>query len=76
MIDPALLSGRLDTQIYVPPPSADERGLILKALATKIPVDPTVDLVAFGKHDSCNKLTGADLAALVCWFPSVIHILI
>ncbi|KAK1363177.1 Cell division control protein 48 isogeny C [Heracleum sosnowskyi] len=66
VIDPALLrSGRLDTQIYVPPPSADERGLILKALAKKIPIDATVDLVAFGKHESCKKLTGADLAALM-----------
>lgn len=69
MIDPALLrSGRLDTHIFVPTPSADERGLILKALAKKRPIDATVDLVAFGKHDSCNNLTGADLAALVSWF--------
>lgn len=67
MIDRALLRpGRLGELLHVPLPSPDDRGLILQALAKKKPVDTTVDLVDFGKSDSCNSLSGADLAALVC----------
>lgn len=67
VIDRALLRpGRLGELLHVPLPSPDDRGLILQALAKKKPVDTTVDLVAFGKDDSCNSLSGADLAALVC----------
>lgn len=67
VMDRALLRpGRLGKLLYVPLPSPDERGLILKALVKKKPIDATVDLVAFGKNDSCSYLSGADLAALVC----------
>ncbi|KAL1822763.1 hypothetical protein ACET3Z_009541 [Daucus carota] len=66
VIDRALLRpGRLGELLHVPLPSPDDRGLILQALAKKKPVDTTVDLVAFGKDDSCNSLSGADLAALM-----------
>ncbi|KAK1401943.1 cell division control protein 48-like [Heracleum sosnowskyi] len=66
VMDRALLRpGRLGKLLYVPLPSPDERGLILKTLAKKKPIDATVDLVAFGKNDSCSYLSGADLAALM-----------
>lgn len=66
VIDRALLRpGRLGELLHVPLPSPDDRGLILQALAKKKPVDTTVDLVDFGKSDSCNSLSGADLAALM-----------
>ncbi|WOH14213.1 hypothetical protein DCAR_0933730 [Daucus carota subsp. sativus] len=66
VMDRAILRpGRLGKLLYVPLPSPDERGLILKALAKKKPIDATVDLVAFGKNDSCSYLSGADLAALM-----------
>ncbi|KAL8155656.1 cell division control protein 48 homolog C-like [Apium graveolens] len=66
VMDRALLRpGRLGKLLYVPLPSPDERGLILKALAKKKPIDAMVDLVAFGKNDACSYLSGADLAALM-----------
>lgn len=72
-MDRAILRpGRLGKLLYVPLPSPDERGLILKALAKKKPIDATVDLVAFGKNDSCSYLSGADLAALVCYNSTII----
>lgn len=75
-MDRALLRpGRLGKLLYVPLPSPDERGLILKALAKKKPIDDTVDLVTFGKNDRCSHLSGADLAALVC-HNNIIEILV
>lgn len=66
-MDRALLRpGRFGKLLYVPLPSPDERGLILKALARKKSIDPSVDLEALGRHDSCRNLSGADLSALVC----------
>ncbi|KAJ8440688.1 hypothetical protein Cgig2_005419 [Carnegiea gigantea] len=57
--------GRFGRMIYVPLPSPDERGLILKALAREKPIDASVDLLAFGRSASCDNMSGADLAALM-----------
>ncbi|KAI9110673.1 hypothetical protein K1719_018539 [Acacia pycnantha] len=66
VMDRALLRpGRLGKLLYVPLPSSDERGLILKALARKKPIDDSVDLCALGKMEACENLSGADLAALM-----------
>ncbi|KAL8517988.1 hypothetical protein ACS0TY_009327 [Phlomoides rotata] len=66
VIDPALLRpGRFGKLVYVPLPSADERGMILKALVRNKPVDPSVDLMAIGRDGACENLTGADLSALM-----------
>ena len=67
MIDPAVLRpGRFGKLLYVPLPSPDERGLILKALARKKPIDASVDLSFIGRMAACENFSGADLAALVC----------
>ena len=63
-----LRPGRFGKLLYVPLPTADERGLILNALARKKPIDATVDLMAIGRDSSCENLSGADLSALVCSF--------
>ncbi|KAK4256112.1 hypothetical protein QN277_009024 [Acacia crassicarpa] len=66
VMDPAVLRpGRLGKLLYVPLPSPDERGLILKALARKKPIDDSVDLCALGRMEACENLSGADLAALM-----------
>lgn len=66
VIDPAVLRpGRFGRLFYVPLPSADERGLILKALIRKKPVSPDFDYNALACKEACRNLTGADLSALV-----------
>ncbi|KAK8937187.1 hypothetical protein KSP39_PZI012238 [Platanthera zijinensis] len=66
VIDPAVLRpGRFGKLFYVPLPTVAERGLILKALARKKPVDPDVDYDSLASRDACRNFTGADLAALV-----------
>lgn len=66
VIDPAVLRpGRFGKILYVPVPSAEERGLILKALARTKPIASDVDLDSFGRRKECHNLTGADLDALV-----------
>ncbi|KAJ4952021.1 hypothetical protein NE237_028853 [Protea cynaroides] len=66
VMDPAVLRpGRFGKLLYVPLPSPDERGLILKALGRKKPIDPDVDLMAIGRKDACENLSGADLAAVM-----------
>ncbi|XP_008790849.1 cell division control protein 48 homolog C-like [Phoenix dactylifera] len=66
VMDPAVLRpGRFGKVLYVPLPCADERGLILKALARKKPISADVDLDALAHREACNNLTGADLAALM-----------
>ncbi|CAA0812421.1 Cell division control protein 48 homolog C [Striga hermonthica] len=66
VMDPALLrSGRLGKLLYVPLPSPDERGMILKALARNKLLDSDVDLVAIGKDGACENFSGADLSALM-----------
>ncbi|XP_074274947.1 cell division control protein 48 homolog C-like [Silene latifolia] len=64
VMDHALLRpGRFGKLLYVPLPSSSERGLILKALARKKPIDESVNLLDIGER--CENMSGADLAALV-----------
>ncbi|GMP60651.1 hypothetical protein CsSME_00023420 [Camellia sinensis var. sinensis] len=66
VMDRAVLRpGRFGKLLYVPLPSPDERGLILKALARKKPIDSSVDLIAIGSDEACENLSGADLSALM-----------
>lgn len=63
-MDPAILrSGRFGKPILVSLPDEDERGLILKALARKKHLDPSVDLCEIAHR--CENYTGADLAKLM-----------
>lgn len=61
----ALRPGRFGKLIHVPMPTANERELILRALARKKPIDADVDMIALAQM-ACQNLSGADLAALVC----------
>ncbi|KAK7246860.1 hypothetical protein RIF29_41730 [Crotalaria pallida] len=66
VMDRAVLRpGRFGKLLYVPLPSAEERVLILKALARKKPIDASVDLSAIARMDACENLSGADLSALM-----------
>ncbi|KAF8400925.1 hypothetical protein HHK36_014228 [Tetracentron sinense] len=66
VMDPAVLRpGRFGKLLYIPLPSPDERGFILKALARKKPIDAGVDLIAIGRKKACEDLSGADLAAVL-----------
>ncbi|CAL1372506.1 unnamed protein product [Linum trigynum] len=66
VIDPAILRpGRLGNHVLVPLPSAEDRGLILKALARGKPIDPSIDLTEIGKRKACERLSGADLNKLM-----------
>ncbi|KAK6137968.1 hypothetical protein DH2020_028289 [Rehmannia glutinosa] len=66
VMDRAVLRpGRFGKLMYVPLPSPDERGMILKALARKKPIDVNMDLMALGKDSACENLSGADLSALM-----------
>ncbi|VVA91913.1 unnamed protein product [Arabis nemorensis] len=66
VLDPAVTRpGRFGIHLYVPLPNSDQRGLILKSLARKIPLDPNVDLDAIARRKRCENLTGDDLRALV-----------
>ncbi|KAG7597259.1 AAA+ ATPase domain [Arabidopsis suecica] len=65
VIDPAFLRpGRFGNLLYVPLPNAEERASILKAIARKKPIDPSVDLDGIAKM-KCEGFSGADLAHLV-----------
>lgn len=74
MDDAVLRPGRFGKLMYVPLPSPEERGMILKAIARKKPIDADVDLVALGKDSRCDNLSGADLSALVCPFFALTYI--
>ncbi|KAL3818284.1 hypothetical protein ACJIZ3_004189 [Penstemon smallii] len=66
VMDRAVLRpGRFGKLLYVPLPTPDERGMILKAIARKKPLDADVDLMAIGKDSACENLSGADLSALM-----------
>lgn len=66
VMDSALLRpGRFGRLLYVPLPKPEERGLILKALARKKPIDVSVDLDDIGCSKACDNFSGADLHALV-----------
>lgn len=67
MIDQAMLRpGRLDKQLFVELPSANERADILVTVCrkSKSPLDPNVNLVAVAHDERCRNFSGADLAAL------------
>lgn len=76
LIDRALLRpGRFEELLYIPLPSPQERGLILRALARKRPIDTNVDLIEIAERTACDNFSGADVACLVCSyipFPSFI----
>ncbi|XP_013682858.2 cell division control protein 48 homolog C [Brassica napus] len=64
-IDPAFLRpGRFGNLVYVPLPNADDRVSILKSIANKRPLDPSVDLDAIA-NKYCEGFSGADLANLM-----------
>ena len=64
LIDPALLRpGRLERQIYVPPPDAEARAAILRATSKATPLADDVDLDALA-HD-LDGYSAADCSALV-----------
>ncbi|CAI9279353.1 unnamed protein product [Lactuca saligna] len=66
VMDRAVLRpGRFGKLMYVPLPNADERGLILKAVSRKKPLDDDVDLIAIGRSEACANLSGADLSSLM-----------
>ncbi|GKF83423.1 cell division control protein 48 homolog C, partial [Tanacetum coccineum] len=65
VMDRAVLRpGRFGKLLYVPLPNEDERGMILKALARKKPLDADVNLIDIGRSDRCANLSGADLSSL------------
>jgi ribosome biogenesis ATPase len=66
IIDPAMLRpGRLDKLLYVPLPTAAERGSILRTQVRKTPLAPDVDIAAIASDARCTRFSGADLAGLV-----------
>lgn len=69
IIDPAVLRpGRLDKTLYVPLPSAKDRGDILYTLTkghTRPHLDADVDLTELASDKFCAGFSGADLSALV-----------
>ncbi|XP_071709277.1 cell division control protein 48 homolog C-like [Rutidosis leptorrhynchoides] len=65
-MDNAILRpGRFGNRLYVPLPTPDERGSILKALAATMELDIDADLIAIGKSDACHNFSGADLSKLI-----------
>ncbi|ANB12425.1 putative AAA family ATPase RIX7 [Sugiyamaella lignohabitans] len=65
MIDSAMLRpGRLDKQLYVELPTADERVEILKTVTRTTPTHEDVDLAIIGHDERCRNFSGADLANL------------
>lgn len=65
IIDSAMLRpGRLDKQLYVELPTADERVEILKTVTRSTPLDASVDLAKLAHDERCRNFSGADLAAL------------
>ena len=64
LVDPALLRpGRLERQVYVPPPDAPARADILRAVAKNTPLAEDVDLAAVA--ESLDGYSAADCAALI-----------
>ncbi len=64
LVDPALLRpGRLERLVYVPPPDADARRLILLAAAKHTPLAKDVDLAATATET--DGYSAADCAALI-----------
>jgi SpoVK/Ycf46/Vps4 family AAA+-type ATPase len=56
MIDPAMLRpGRLDKPLFVQLPTAEERSEIIKALAKRLPVNPSVNLSTIANNALCKN---------------------
>ena len=62
----SLIETQFDRLLYVPLPTPEERGAILKALTRGKPIDPDVDLMALGNDVACENFSGRDLFTLVC----------
>lgn len=64
LVDPALLRpGRLERQIYVPPPTAEARADILRSAAKNTPLADDVDLAELAT--ALERYSAADCAALI-----------
>ncbi|GAA1237279.1 AAA family ATPase [Prauserella halophila] len=64
LVDPALLRpGRLERQIYVPPPTSGARADILRSTARNTPLADDVDLDELA--ESLERYSAADCAALI-----------
>jgi transitional endoplasmic reticulum ATPase len=64
LVDPALLRpGRLERRVYVPPPDAESRAAILKAVSKNTPLASDVDLAALAS--TLDGYSAADCAALI-----------
>ncbi|MBB3050290.1 transitional endoplasmic reticulum ATPase [Prauserella isguenensis] len=64
LVDPALLRpGRLERQIYVPPPTAEARADILRSAAKNTPLADDVDLDELAT--ALERYSAADCAALI-----------
>ncbi|XP_047942936.1 cell division control protein 48 homolog C-like [Salvia hispanica] len=61
----SLIKTQFDRLLYVPLPTPEERGAILKALTRCKPIDPDVDLMALGNDVACENFSGRDLFTLV-----------
>ncbi|CAN6634203.1 ribosome biogenesis ATPase Rix7p [Trichomonascus vanleenenianus] len=65
MIDPAMMRpGRLDKQLFVELPTAEERLDILKTVSRSAPLEQSLDLAIIAHDERCRNFSGADLAAL------------
>lgn len=76
-MDPALLRhGRFGKLHYVslPSPDEDDRVKILKTLAKGRRIDASVDLSLIARMEDCENFSGADLAALVCFYSILVCI--
>lgn len=64
LVDPAMLRpGRLERLVFVPPPDAQARALILRAASKAVPLADDVDLEEVGRRT--DGFSAADCAALV-----------
>jgi SpoVK/Ycf46/Vps4 family AAA+-type ATPase len=60
-----LRPGRLDKLLYVPLPTPLEREQILKTQTRSTPLSSDVVIATIAADERCNRISGADLAALV-----------
>ncbi|CAK7340840.1 unnamed protein product, partial [Dovyalis caffra] len=64
VMDPAVLRPhRFCKHIYVPLPSPDKHGLILKTLANGQPTDASIGLSVIGRTEACENFDNAQMAA-------------
>lgn len=66
MMDAAVQrAGRFGRHIHVPLPNSVQRHSILKAIGKDFIIDPSTDLNAIARMESCENRSGADLLSLV-----------